>query len=71
MISIKMRVKELCSEKNMSVKQLSDVSGVPGSTIRSILTTKKDMNVRIETIEKMAKGFGISLMEFFDSDIFK
>ena len=70
MISIKIRVKKLCSEKNMSVKQFSEASGVPASTIRSILTANKNMNVHIETIEKIAKGFGISLVEFFDSEVF-
>ena len=71
MNSVSKRIKELCEKNNMSIKQLSELSGVPISTIRSILKTDREMNIRIGTIDKLAKGFGISFTEFFDSEVFK
>lgn len=71
MNSISKRIKELCEKNNMSIRQLADASGVPISTIRSILRTDREMNVRIETINKLAGGFGINFAEFFNSDVFE
>lgn len=71
MNSISKRIKELCAKNNLSIEQLADASGVSMSTIRSIISTDREMNVRILTIDKLVRGFDISFAEFFDSEIFK
>lgn len=71
MNSISKRIKELCEINNISIQQLADESGVPISTIRSILRTDREMNVRIETIDNLARGFGISFVEFMSAEVFK
>lgn len=51
-------LKKLLSEKNMSIKELSEITGIPLNTLYSI--TKRDtMNVRQETLEKIANALSI------------
>ena len=54
----------------MSIHKLAIVSGVSPSTIKSILYGKS-MNPGIVTIKMLCDGFGISLIEFFDTKEFK
>lgn len=52
-------LKVLLSERNMSIKELSEETGIPLNTLYSI--TKRDtINVRPETIQKIADALHIS-----------
>lgn len=64
------RLKELLDEYGYTQYQLSKESGVPQSTISSILKmkTKSPNSINIVYI---CFGFGIELTEFFDRDYFK
>lgn len=61
------RIKELCWQNNISYYYLSYKSAVPITTLMHIIncTTK---NPGIFTIMKICNGFGISLIEFFDTE---
>ena len=63
------RIIELCSEKNITVNTLANISGMPPSTIYSILN-EKSKNPGIVSIKKLCDGFEISVREFFDSSLF-
>lgn len=52
-------LKVLLSERNMSIKELSKITGIPLNTLYSI--TKRDtINVRPETLQKIANALNIS-----------
>lgn len=63
------RILELCNERNIAVNALANISGVPPTTIYSMLNTKSQ-NPGIVSIKKLCDGLGISLRQFFNSDIF-
>ncbi len=54
------RINALCCEKNITVNKLATLSGLTQSTIDSILKGKS-VNPRVETIDKIADVFGVSI----------
>ena len=54
------RINTLCCEKNITVNKLATLSGLTQSTIDSILKGKS-VNPRVETIDKIADVFGVSI----------
>ena len=63
------RIENLLKEKDLSANHLGDLSGVPVSTIQNILYKTID-NPGMITIKKICDGFGIDIVEFFDSKEF-
>lgn len=64
------RILELCSERNMTINTLANLSGISASTIYSILKTYSK-NPGTVTLQKLCDGLNITLREFFDSPIFE
>lgn len=51
-------LKNILADKNMSIKELSEITGIPLNTLYSI--TKRDtVNVRKETLEKISDAVGV------------
>lgn len=67
--TVKNRLLELCGEKKMSIHKLAIESGVAPSTIKNILYGKSK-NPGVVTIKMLCDGFGISLIDFFNTDDF-
>lgn len=67
--AVKLRIFELCEEKNMAIYKLAMASSVAPFTIKNILYGKS-RNPGIVTLKMICDGFGITLDEFFDSDLF-
>jgi transcriptional regulator with XRE-family HTH domain len=63
------RIVELCKERNITPNALSYRAAVPQSTIKSILN-HESLNPGIVTIKKLCDGLEISLLEFFNTDVF-
>ncbi len=63
------RIIDLCAKKNIAINALADISGVPPSTVYSMLN-EKSQNPGIVSIKKLCDGLDISIRDFFDSDIF-
>jgi len=63
------RILRLCEERNIAVNELASISGVPPSTVYSILN-KKSKNPGAITLKKLCDGFEITLAEFFDTPEF-
>lgn len=68
--TVRNRLLVLCEQHKMSIHQLAMESAVAPSTIKNILYGKSQ-NPGIVTIKMLCDGFGISLLEFFDTPEFK
>ena len=68
--TVKNRLLILLEEKKMSIHKLAMESAVAPSTIKNILYGKSQ-NPGIVTIKMLCDGFGISLIDFFDTPEFK
>ncbi len=68
--AVKIRIDELCKEKGITVNQLSYISGVSNSTIQN-LYYGKSTNPGLITIKKLCDGLDISIIDFFDTDLFR
>ena len=67
--AIAIRITELCKKKGITQYQLFKLSGVPQSTISTILNcTYPSMKLRI--IYEICDGLEIDLKEFFNSPLF-
>lgn len=67
--AISKRIGELCEQRNMTQYKLSMKSGVPQSTLSTIMNcTFPSMKVRI--IYEICEGFEIGIKDFFDSPLF-
>ena len=67
--AVSLRIKELCKEKGLTQYALHKQTGIPQSTLSTIINYKfPGMKLRI--IYELCEGLEISLAEFFDSPIF-
>ena len=64
------RIIELCQERNMAINALARSAGIPPSTVKNILNGASK-NPGVVTIKMICDGFGISLTEFFDTEVFR
>ncbi len=67
--TVKNRIISLCEEKRITINKLATESGVAPSTIKNILYGKS-RNPGIVTLKMLCDGLGITLTEFFDTDMF-
>ncbi len=68
--AVKYRINDLCQERNWNINELIRRSGVNQSTV-SELMTGRSKHPRISTLKRLSDGFGITLSDFFDDDIFE
>lgn len=59
------RIQELCLQRSWTVYRLAKESGIPYSTLCTML--HKANSPSISTLIRICKGFGITLSEFFDT----
>ncbi|MBQ3230669.1 MAG: helix-turn-helix transcriptional regulator [Clostridia bacterium] len=67
--AVAIRILQLCDTKKLTVNALANISGLPPSTIYSMLN-EKSQTPGVVSIKKICDGLDISLREFFDSEIF-
>ena len=67
--AVRNRLLQLLNECKMSIHKLAMESAVPPSSIKNILYGKSQ-NPGIVTIKMLCDGFGITLIEFFDTKEF-
>ena len=63
------RILELCRSNHLSINGLANKAGMPPSTVASILN-EKSRNPGELTIFKICIGFGISMAQFYASELF-
>ena len=67
--AVRDRILELCREHDISINKLSSMSGVTQSTVNNIVSGRNN-SATISTIKKLCDGLGITIQDFFDSDMF-
>ena len=67
---ISKRIKTLMKERGLTQYALSMKSGVPQSTISTILNCTFD-SMKLRIIYELCEGLEISLSDFFDSPLFE
>lgn len=68
--AVKVRIIQLCHEHNISVNRLSTISGVTQSTVNNIISGRNN-STTISTIKKLCDGLGITIQDFFNSELFR
>ena len=57
------RIKEILQEKKMTVSMLADIIGITRANMSNIVNGRS--NPKMETLEKIAKALGVSVVELF------
>ncbi len=68
--AIKIRLKNIITERKLTQYKLSSISGVPESTLSTILSGKVK-TVKLSTIYDICSSLNMELGEFFEDKIFK
>ena len=68
--AVRQRIEELCQQQNLTVNKLSNISGVTQSTVNNIVSGR-NRSATISTIKKLCDGLGITIEEFFQSELFR
>ena len=67
--AIRKRIKYYLKEKNMNIWKLCKMSGIPCSTISTVMSGKTEL-IKIDTLLHICEGFNITLGEFFTNEVF-
>lgn len=68
--AVRERILELCHEQGYTVHRLATKSAMSQSTIRNFIVGNTN-NIGIVTIKIICDGLDISLVDFFNKDVFK
>ena len=68
--AVKYRILKLCQKQNISINGLAMLSGMPQSTVNSLIDGSSQ-NPKLLTILRLCLGLVMELKEFFDDPIFK
>ena len=68
--AVRQRILELCDKHNISVNKLRNISGVTQSTVNNIVSGRNN-SATVSTIKKLCDGLGITIEEFFNSEVFR
>ncbi len=67
--AVRYRILQLCEEGNMSINGLCRISGVTQSTVNNIVNGR-NKSATVLTIKKLCDGLGITIQQFFESELF-
>ena len=67
--AVQNRILYFCEERNLTINKMSNIAGIPPSSIKNILYGKSK-NPKIITIKMICDGLDITLKEFFDTPEF-
>lgn len=68
--AVRQRIIRLCQERDISINKLSSISGVTQSTVNNIVSGRNN-SATISTIKKLCDGLGITIEDFFHSELFR
>ena len=68
--AVQIRIKELCKENNLTVNKMATICGITQSTLNNIVSGRNN-SATVATIKKICDGLNITIIDFFDTDIFK
>ena len=65
----RIRIQELCNERNITLNKLAIMSGVTQSTLNNIMSGRNN-TATVATLKKLCDGLDISIIDFFCNEIF-
>ena len=68
--AVRIRILELCQERNLSVNKLSGMCGLTQSTLNNIVSGRNN-SATVATIKKICDGLEIPILQFFDCPLFE
>lgn len=68
--AVALRITELLRSQDITQYELAKRADLPEATI-SIIVGEKNNTCKLNVVEKIASGFGMSLSQFFDSPFFE
>ena len=68
--AVKIRILELCNQNKITINKLGTISGVTQSTLSNI-TNDRNNSTTVSTLKKLCDGLDITIIDFFDNEIFK
>lgn len=67
--AVRLRLLELCRERNITLNKLSTICGITQSTLNNIISGRNSTTT-VSTIQKICDGLEITILDFFSSPIF-
>ena len=68
--AVRERITFYQKKNGMSLWALFKASGVPISTLAAFMSKRTEL-IKLDTLLHICEGFGITITEFFEDDIFK
>ena len=68
--AVRDRIRFYQDKKQMSLWALFKASGVPMSTLAAFMSQRTEL-IKLDTLLHICEGFGITLTEFFEDEVFK
>ena len=68
--AVRVRILNLCKERNISINKLCSMSGVTQSTVNNIISGRNN-SATVSTVKKLCDGLNLSIQDFFDSPLFQ
>lgn len=68
--AVRDRIRFYQKQKNMTLWKLFKASGVPLSTLAAFMNKRTEL-IKLDTLLHICEGFGITITEFFENDVFK
>ncbi|WP_317854211.1 helix-turn-helix transcriptional regulator [Chakrabartyella piscis] len=68
--AVKQRLLRLCEGRGITINKLATMSGVTQSTLNNIVSGRNN-STTISTIKKLCDGLDITIIDFFDDDLFR
>lgn len=67
--TIRIRILQLCEERDLTINKLATICAIPPTSLKNILYGKSN-NPKILTIKMICDGLDMTLAEFFDTPEF-
>lgn len=67
--AVRLRIVQLCQERDISFNKLSGISGVTQSTLNNIVSGRNH-STTVSTVKKLCDGLGITVTDFFSAELF-
>lgn len=62
---MKILLSEIMNQKNLTIRQVSILTGVPRSTVADIMSERA--SPRLDTLEQLAKGLKVRITDLYES----
>lgn len=67
--AVRLRILDLCRERNITLNKLSIICGITQSTLNNIISGRNSTTT-VSTVQKICDGLEITIKDFFSSPFF-